>query len=264
MANDILTLTAIQSTELSIESIGDELVVDSRLIAMQLGIEHRALFRTIDKYISELQHFGHLRFENATVTNSVGATNTVKFVYLNENQSALLMTISRNTKQVIECKINLVTAFSNAKSIINVVIPAQNQKLVEMQMELDILRMRTNLADRQDSMLQLHGKQVVLALAGCSDAIVREEVKVTEVINLSTGSTEVFLSAEQLKNEVMKRTGQKVKSQKQFIDELRKLGRDDLLVAVTRPVTAQYVKPVHLDEAIAIVYSSGQQTLLGQ
>lgn len=68
--------------------------------------------------------------------------------------------------------------------------------------------MRFNRADRQDSMLQLHGKQVVLALAGCSDAIVRDEVKVTEVINLITGSTEVFLSAEQLKNEVMKRTGQ--------------------------------------------------------
>lgn len=145
-----------------------------------------------------------------------------------------------------------------------VLIPAQSERIVELQLELELERERNKRIDRQDSMLTIHGKQVVLALAGCSDAIVREEVKVTEVINLNTGSTEVFLSADQLKTEVLKRTGQKVKSLKQFADDLRKAGRDDLLIAVTRQATSEYVKPAHLDEAIAIVYGKYRQGLIGQ
>jgi phage regulator Rha-like protein len=35
----------------------DCLVVDSRLIALELGIEHRALMQTVKKYLTEIQEF---------------------------------------------------------------------------------------------------------------------------------------------------------------------------------------------------------------
>lgn len=49
------------------------LVVDSRLIAERLGLQHETLMRTIKKYEPELtEAFGHLRFEIGTVQNSAG------------------------------------------------------------------------------------------------------------------------------------------------------------------------------------------------
>lgn len=144
-----------------------------------------------------------------------------------------------------------------------VVIPAQSDRLRELEIELKLEQERNKRIDRQDSMLIMHGREVVLALSGCADAIVREQVKVTEVINLNNGNTDVFLSAEQTKVEVRRRTGQKVKSLKSFTDEIRKAGRDDLLIAVTRPATSEYIHPDKLDEAIAIVYGKSRQGLIG-
>jgi hypothetical protein len=48
----------------------------------ELGINHGDWIRNVvAKYQKETeQAFGHLRFENGTVTNSVGAINTVKMV----------------------------------------------------------------------------------------------------------------------------------------------------------------------------------------
>jgi len=105
---------------ISILTVDDTFVVDSRLIAERLGVIHSDWYRNIVlKYRTETeQAFGHLRFENDTVTNSVGAVNTVKFVLLTEDQATFLMTLSRNTPEVVECKIALVKSFSEAKKVI--------------------------------------------------------------------------------------------------------------------------------------------------
>jgi len=138
----------------------------------------------------------------------------------------------------------------------------QLESELDKYIKLEELRARNKELD--NAMLQLHGREVVLALAGKSDVIVRDEVKVTEVINLSTGITQKFLSADQLKSEVHKRTGQKLKTLKTFTDSLRKAGRDDLLIPVTRPSTSEYIAPDRLDEAITIVYGKQRQTLIGE
>lgn len=77
------------------------------------------------------QAFGQLRFENGTVTNSVGATNETVFAYLTEDQATFYMTLSRNTPEVVQCKIDLVQAFSKAKEFLK-------------QIEQDPLRMESN------------------------------------------------------------------------------------------------------------------------
>ena len=101
-------------TTLSVCEKNGILVVDSRLIAQELGIKHGDWMRNVvAKYQSQTeQAFGQLRFENGTVTNSVGAVNKVRFVYLTEEQSLFFMTLSRNTERVVQCKIQLVKAFS--------------------------------------------------------------------------------------------------------------------------------------------------------
>ncbi len=94
------------------------LVVDSRLIAQELGIKHKNFLATLNKYIDEIEaDWGHVAFETETVINSVGASNCVKYALLTEQQATLLMTYSRNTFQVRLCKRQLVKAFDKAKEI---------------------------------------------------------------------------------------------------------------------------------------------------
>lgn len=107
--------------ELSVDQHPEDniLVVDSRLIAAQLGIEHESFYKTVNKYKSHIeQAFGHLRFEIGTVTNSVGAVNKLNYVLLTEEQATFLMALSRNTPEVVECKKQLVLKFSEAKRLL--------------------------------------------------------------------------------------------------------------------------------------------------
>jgi phage regulator Rha-like protein len=131
----------------------DELVVDSRLIAKELGIEHRSFFRTIRKYQTELQEFGHLRFENASVVSSSKATNITLFAYLNEDQATYVMTLSKNTEQVRKCKRTLVKSFSEAKQIIKTVIPAQNDHIRELELRLQLAQAETQKALAEKAVL---------------------------------------------------------------------------------------------------------------
>ena len=102
-------------SELNIETYSDgALVVDSRLIAEELNIEHESFLKTVDKYKKQTEEaFGGLRFEIGVPDKPTG--NPPKFVYLTEDQATFLMTLSRNTPEVVRCKVLLVTQFSKAK-----------------------------------------------------------------------------------------------------------------------------------------------------
>ena len=145
-----------------------------------------------------------------------------------------------------------------------VVIPQQSEELEHLKLINENLKLQIRRDELQSSMLTLHGTAVVLALKGCSDQLVREEVLVTEVVKEKTGETQRILTADQLKKEVKRRTGQNIPSLKWFIDKLRANNRDDLLVPVTRHNTNEYITPEALDEAIAIVFGHNRQQLLGE
>jgi phage regulator Rha-like protein len=87
-----VTLTqATTAQELTVTTRDNELVVDSRLIAQRLGLQHESLVKTIRKYSARIQALGHLRLEIGTVRNSVGATNQTTFCFLNEKQCNMLI-----------------------------------------------------------------------------------------------------------------------------------------------------------------------------
>ena len=103
---------------LVIIEVDGELVVDSRLVSERLGVKHKTFLETVRKHQVETeQAFGSLPFQTAVRKREVGAT-TETFCYLNENQATFLMTLSRNTPQVIAAKISLVKSFSEAKKIL--------------------------------------------------------------------------------------------------------------------------------------------------
>jgi phage regulator Rha-like protein len=115
-----------QMTDITLSSIGSTAVVDSRIIAEQLGIEHDSFMKNVKSYQVEIeQAFGVLRFE-IEISNSVG--QPPKFILLTEDQATFILSLSRNTPQVIKCKIGLVKAFSHQKAKLaelNTTIPVQ-------------------------------------------------------------------------------------------------------------------------------------------
>ena len=96
---------------LTLTQVNDEVVVDSRLVADEVGIEHKQVLDNIRKYITEFRALGQLAFQ--TRPGDIRYAQT--FCYLNEDQATFLMSLSRNTPQVVALKLRLVQAFSAAK-----------------------------------------------------------------------------------------------------------------------------------------------------
>ncbi len=91
------------------------LVVDSRLIAQELGIEHKHLLETIRTYQGEISDLGVLPFQTAKPLEGSQGGRPQTFIYLNELQAAFVATLSRNTPKVVQFKLWLVKAFAEAK-----------------------------------------------------------------------------------------------------------------------------------------------------
>jgi len=99
---------------IEVKIIHGELRVDSRVIANQLGIQHKNLIDNIRNYLDKFQILGSVAFETETRKRAIGASVS-KYVFLNEDQAVFLLTLSRNTEQVVDCKFNLTIAFKSAR-----------------------------------------------------------------------------------------------------------------------------------------------------
>lgn len=89
--------------------------VDSRILAGQLGVEHRSTFALILRYEDEFQEIDQLRFKNADGKRVQGGGNAERYALLTEDQSFFLLTLSRNSERVVRLKMRLVQAFRRAR-----------------------------------------------------------------------------------------------------------------------------------------------------
>ena len=114
---------------LTVLEVQGQLVVDSRLIAEELGIQHENFRKTVEKYLNEIQEFGVIVFESGKPLKSSLGGRPERYCYLNEDQAMFLMTLSRNTPKVVQCKQHLVQTFSKAKQIIKESHPQSTYQL---------------------------------------------------------------------------------------------------------------------------------------
>lgn len=100
-----------------LQIVRGEPVADTRVLADQLGLQHQNVFEMVKDYASDFEQLGILRFETGAVktAESRGAKHT-RFALLNEDQTYLLLTFSRNTAKVRQLKVNLVKAFKAART----------------------------------------------------------------------------------------------------------------------------------------------------
>lgn len=90
--------------------------VDSRVLAEQLGIQHKNTMELIERYAGKIQQFGLLPFQTEAVKKpGARGTKHQRYALLNEDQSYFLLALSRNTECVVELKSSLVMAFREAR-----------------------------------------------------------------------------------------------------------------------------------------------------
>jgi phage regulator Rha-like protein len=252
---------------LRIEQLNDQDVVDSRLIAAELGIQHKNLLETITKYQDRLERKTSLAFKTETL-KTAGGKQAVKYCYLNEAQATLLMTFSRNTEKVLDCKEKLTNAFIEAKRIIKEVVPQQSETIQILQLqnenlklENSNLRLKTNYLNRTEAIVSLHGIQTFAFLVGDPEAVVEVVEKVTETIVCKGNSNVSFegKSTAQLGKELGFKSGT------QLQQWLKRYNLEHLICQGLRAVQADYI-PTENVKAIKNAYyeNKNRQRLLGE
>ncbi|OCZ50594.1 Rha family transcriptional regulator [Dehalobacter sp. TeCB1] len=91
-------------------NLKNEPYTTSKLIAEYGGQEHRAVRQLIESYKSQLKEFGRVTFEMIPFDTNGGIQN-VKVYKLNEEQATFLITLMKNTPQVVLFKMELVKQF---------------------------------------------------------------------------------------------------------------------------------------------------------
>lgn len=85
---------------------------DTRDLAESMGNAHNSCMALIKRYAAKFREFGLLRFQIDKVS---GMGRPEKFALLNEDQCYLLLTLSRNTRRVVDLKTKLVQEFAKAR-----------------------------------------------------------------------------------------------------------------------------------------------------
>lgn len=88
-----------------------ETLVDTRLIAENLGNQHQNTLQLLDRYIDKFKSFGKVMFK----TEPLPSGQKEKYALLNEDQAYFLLSLSRNTDRVVDLKARLVLAFREAR-----------------------------------------------------------------------------------------------------------------------------------------------------
>lgn len=101
------------TTAIQLLQMDGQILVDSRIIAKGFGIQHHNLMQNVYTYQPELEEFGQLLFQTEVeekVKEGRGGNNPQKYALLNRNQIGVIISLSRNTPQVVRFKVDLFKA----------------------------------------------------------------------------------------------------------------------------------------------------------
>lgn len=116
----------------------------SEIVAENAGIEHRAALQLLETHHGVIEEaFGTIAFE---MRRSGG--RPTRFARLTEAQSTALLTLMRNTPQVVDFKVNLVKAFAEATRTSVPALPSRAalaQMVLDAEKELEAAKMQAEL-----------------------------------------------------------------------------------------------------------------------
>lgn len=90
--------------------IDREYRIDSRQVAPGLNLQHESFMKTLSAYQAELEHFGVFRLEIGKPPKGSQGGRPETYALLNRNQVLFVITLSKNTKPVIQWKMAIIDA----------------------------------------------------------------------------------------------------------------------------------------------------------
>jgi phage regulator Rha-like protein len=127
-----------------VEMIEGEPRISHCIIAGEIEVKEKLIRNTITKHIDQFEFFGKIVFEEEERFNSVGAINMKRIYFLNEQQSFLLLTFSRNSQLLTNFKVLLVDEFYKFREKIELLKfeKIQNQKFRDFESVEDLKKHR--------------------------------------------------------------------------------------------------------------------------
>ncbi len=259
-------------SELSINERNGVLLVDPRLLAQELGVQHRSFYqKLILKYQQEIEEdWGFLRFEIAKISEPSQRGRPENYALLTEQQSYLLLTYSKNTVQARQCKRNLIKAFDEAKKLIKEVIPAQNLEIEKLKLELEVAKAQERAAQAQSRLMAASSALAIINPAlpalvlGRPDAVVTKTEVVEKTVLVNERGSAISTYEGISKTKLAKRYGMKKASE--VVNWLKSIGKEDVLKPGLTAAPCHYIpweEVAELDRLWA-THSGSRQILIGE
>ena len=102
---------ATQLVPVAVATVNHQALVDSRLLAANLGKQHQSLFELLKDHHADFAALGLVRFQTGKETGG----RPERYAMLNEDQAYLLLTYTRNSERVRSLKLKPVLAFREAR-----------------------------------------------------------------------------------------------------------------------------------------------------
>ena len=118
--NDIIITT---NSELTF-NYHDEAFTDSVRLAEGAGVMHKAVIQLINAHLDDVEAFGRVEFQMRPLQTKGGVQKT-KICRLNEEQATFVISMMKNTKNVVAFKKELVRQFYEMKRLISTMVEAR-------------------------------------------------------------------------------------------------------------------------------------------
>lgn len=163
-----------QQISVSLEDKDGELRLDSRIMADGFGIKNHTHYRN-NILVPNEESFAEL----GVVLKTTLPSGEIVW-YLNQAQVNFAGTLARNTEKAVKFKLNLVKAFEIAKQI----IPAQSERLRELELELELTKAKQLLISSEHKLIDTRNTIVVTCPQAIADRILGVSVvKETEYVD---------------------------------------------------------------------------------
>ncbi|ROT45004.1 Rha family transcriptional regulator [Pusillimonas sp. NJUB218] len=137
--------------------IGGEPLASSLVIARGMKQQHASVIKLIRRHLKTLNRFGLVRFEIRPRLRGRHGGGDLEYAMLNERQAALLISLMRNTDDVVEFKAGLIAEFYRMRDALN----QRTQNLYQQLQALVAEEVETQVKASFGSRLMLERKRAI-------------------------------------------------------------------------------------------------------
>lgn len=137
--------------------VGGEPLASSLVIARGMKARHKSVIQLIRQHAGVLQEFGPLAFEMRVVKRPQGGGAPTEYAMLNEQQAALLISLMRNSEEVVAFKVHLIREFYRMRDALS----QRTQNLYQQLQALVAEEVETQVKASFGSRLMLERKRAI-------------------------------------------------------------------------------------------------------